>query len=60
MPLLAPPGGDGRIVIEADQDPAVRNPPLDGTPDPVTVRRLPRRAGLIVKTRRDAARGYFD
>ncbi|MFN3723966.1 MAG: myo-inosose-2 dehydratase [Paracoccaceae bacterium] len=47
LQILAQSGYDGWIVIEAEQDPAVRNPLLYQTLGLATLKRLSRQAGLI-------------
>jgi inosose dehydratase len=47
LKILAGAGYDGWIVIEAEQDPAVRNPLLYQTLGLATLKRLSREAGLI-------------
>ena len=47
LKILAGAGYDGWIVIEAEQDPKVRNPLLYQTLGLATLKRLSREAGLI-------------
>jgi inosose dehydratase len=47
LKILAANGYDGWIVIEAEQDPTVRNPLLYQTLGLATLKRLSKAAGLI-------------
>jgi inosose dehydratase len=47
LKILAGAGYDGWIVIEAEQNPSVRNPLLYQTLGLATLKRLSREAGLI-------------
>ena len=47
LAILAQAGYDGWIVIEAEQDPTVRNPLLYQTLGLATLKRLSKAAGLI-------------